>query len=89
MVVGVKDGKMDGWVDGKKQVLKEKKLVLTCLVICTKQEQIYRVNWHSLLFFGKKYGPGWMDGWMDGWVEGWMGRWMDRWLDGRAGLRIA
>ena len=56
-------------------------MVLTCLVICSHEEQIYTVNWQSLLFRAKKYDTGRMGGWMDGWMEGWM--------DGKAGLRIA
>ena len=42
------------------------KQVLTCLVICTKQEQIYTAIWHSLLFVQKsKILGGWVDGIID------------------------
>ena len=44
-----------------------------CRVICTKWENIFTVNLHSLPFWAKKYGPGWMGGW----------------IGGKAGLRIA
>ena len=41
--------------------------------ICTKEERLYTIIQHLLLFRAKKYGPGWVDGW----------------VGGRAGLRIA
>ena len=69
----------DGW---------KKKTVLTCLVICTKKEQIDTVNWQSLLFCAKSMVL-WMDGWIDGWVDAWMDGWTDGWVGGGASLRIA
>ena len=36
------------------------------------EEQIYTVNCPSLLFYAKKYSPGWVDGWVGGlwnWVK--------------------
>ena len=66
-------------------VEKFEKNVLTCLVICTKKEQVYTVNYQSLFFCTNVWSRMGMDGRMDGWVDGWMAGW----VGGRARLRIA
>ena len=42
------------------------------LIHCTKEEHIYTVNQHMLIFGAKKSGAVWVGGWAGGWVDGWV-----------------
>ena len=79
---GLKVGKIDGWVDGKKQVLIEK---IGPHMSCN-LHKIGAIIYSELPvapLSAKKYGPGWVEWWMDGWMDGWedgrMGGWVDGW----------
>ena len=65
----------DEWMDGLaglRIASSNKKMVLTCLVICTLKEKIYSANCQSLIFCMYV-----LDGWMDGWMDGWLSRFKD------------
>ena len=72
---GLKDGKMDGWVDGKNRVRQKKtckqkikKLINGPHLSC----DLHKIGAIGSCSFLCKKVWSWMDGWMDGWVDGWM-----------------